>query len=205
MGRWVIRLYGFIGEMSMCEPATIAMVGAAAISAYSSYSQGKFQKEMGERNATLAEWQANDTLERSAIAQDQQRAKTRQIIGAQRAAEGASGAQVDSGSFGLLTEQTAEMGERDVQTIRSNALKEAWGYGVQAQDSRAQGDMAAKAGTMQAAGTLLGAAGKAYGPASKYWGSTGSGSGLTGGGGLGLKMPSGGSSGLLKTGLAFDR
>ena len=57
---------------------------------------------------------------------------------------GASGFKVDEGSFGDVLEQTAATGELDALTIRSNALREAWGHRVEAANYRYQADAAQK-------------------------------------------------------------
>lgn len=156
----------------MCEPATIATVALVAggtMQAYSQYQQGKYQQAMGDYNAKVAEIQAQDALARGGIEEDRQRARTRMIMGAQRAAMGSSGAEVDTGSFGNVLEQTATMGEQDAMTIRQNAMRQAWGYESQADVDRFQGAAAKSTGTMNAMGSLLTTGGQAYGMYNKWW------------------------------------
>lgn len=148
--------------------ATISAVGTG-ISAYSAYQQGQTAKDVANYNAQVADYQAKDTIARGGIAEDQQRQKTRQIMGAQRAQMGASGAVADSGSFGDILTNSAQFGEMDALTIRNNAMRQAWGSSTQAANDRFQGEAAARAGTMNAVGTVLGGAGDIYMSKSRWW------------------------------------
>lgn len=153
----------------MCDVVTAITIGSTLIGAYGQYQQGQYQSGMAEynagvqrNNALIQERQASDTITRGAQLEEQQRDKVRGMIGTQRARGAAQGLLVDSGSLGDLTDQTAAFGEEDAQTIRTNAMREAWGYKVGAGNSRAsataldsQADMYSSAGTMNAAGTLL--------------------------------------------------
>ena len=152
----------------MCEPVTLGIMAGASLlgagaSAYSQYQQGQFAKEMGERNAQVQDAKALEAVRMGSVAEERQRAITRQTMGAQRAAMAGTGLEVDSGSFGDILADTAKFGELDAQTVRTNALKEAWGLQTDALDSRIQGRMAGKAVTMNAAGTLLSGASQAFG------------------------------------------
>ena len=157
----------------MCEPVTIMAITAgvsalgAGASAYSQYQQGQFQEKVGERNAQVQDAKAQEAVRIGSIAEERQRTITRQTMGAQRAAMATTGLEVDSGSFGDILADTAKFGELDAQTVRTNALKEAWGLQIDATNSRLQGSMAGKAGKMNAAGTLLSGASQAFGMYSK--------------------------------------
>ena len=122
--------------------------------------QGQMQaadaaKRTADYNANLADMQAKDAINRGNIEAEKQRMKTQQIAGAQRAAMGSSGAQVDSGSFGDILLDTSTMGEKDAQSIRTNALRQAWGLESQASMDRYEGAVKRDAGYGQATGTLL--------------------------------------------------
>lgn len=153
----------------MCDLATAFTVGSTLIGAYGQYKQGQYQSDMSEYNAAIMrnnsivqERQASDAITRGATLEEQQRDKVRMMIGKQRANTAGAGLLVDSGTPGDLTDQTAMFGEEDAQTIRINAMNEAYGYRTGASNSRAQAkalesqaDMYSSAGTMNAAGTLL--------------------------------------------------
>lgn len=158
----------------MCDIGTAFTVGSTLIGAYSQYQQGQYQKDMGEynaaimrNNALIQERQASDAITRGAKLEEQQRDKVRMMIGKQRANTAAQGLLVDSGTPGVLTDETAMFGEEDAQNIRVNAMNEAWGYRVGAANSRAQaaaykseGQAAATSGMYGAAGSLLTGAAK---------------------------------------------
>ena len=72
------------------------------------------------------------------VAEQQQRTKTAQLIGSQRAALASQGGDVDSGSPLDIQSDTARAGEFDAQTIRNNAAQQAYGYRLQA--ANAAGD-----------------------------------------------------------------
>jgi len=164
----------------MCVPlaaaAAIASLAAAGISAVGMIQQGNQSKALGEYNAKVAEntaqqqqWAAEDAAARGQIAEDQQRTRTRQILGAQRAAFGAAGSDLTDQSTVNVLSDTARAGELDALTIRSNAAREAWGFQNAATDSlsqaaasRFQGRAAQQAGWLSAGGTLLSGASNSY-------------------------------------------
>lgn len=125
--------------------AAISAIGLG-ISTVGSYQQAKAQKAQANYQAAVA--QKNQEL-----AEDQARAQRREgyenmikkrqevagVIAAQRAAQGASGAQVEQGSFLDLTMDTAEKGEIDALALYQKGLDnsynsqvQAWNYGQQA-------------------------------------------------------------------------
>lgn len=121
------------------------IIGGAA-QAGQSVLQGEQRAATATSNAELLDLKAADALKRGGIAEDIQRNKGAQLMGFQRAAMGASGIQVDSGSGGKVLEQTAAMTELDALNTRTNAMREAWGYSTEAQSQR---DVATQAGTLK--------------------------------------------------------
>lgn len=146
----------------MCEPMTVLAVSGGVLAAYSQYQQGQYAEKMGEYNAKVSEMKAADAIKQGGMAEEQQRARVRQVMGAQRAEMGASGMQADTGSFGDILADTAKYGELDALTARSNAMRQAWGFQQEAEGSRSEGLMASRAGKMNAFGTLLTTGAKAY-------------------------------------------
>jgi hypothetical protein len=145
----------------MCEATTIAVIGLAltAASGYTQYegqkAQGKYNEAVAENNAKVADAQAQQALQKGSIDEDRQRAKVRQVIGAQRTALAANNVQTSSGTALDLIGETAQMGEDDALTIRANAARDAWGFKAQATDFRNQGVLAAATAKNAATGTLL--------------------------------------------------
>jgi hypothetical protein len=140
-------------------------MGAAGtlISAKGQYDQGKATRKAAEFDALAKEEQARDAINRGNIEQEKQRQKTKQVVGAQRAAMGNSGVVAGSGSFGDVLTDTAVTGERDAQTIRTNALRSAWGLESEADITRFKGKQAERAGKYGASGTLLTGGAQAFG------------------------------------------
>ena len=131
-------------------------VASAASSAYGSIKQGNESKKLADYNAGIADAQATDALARGREDEDRFRTDARRIKGTQRAAIAASGVEVDSGSARDIQADAASLGELDALTIRHNAEREAWGFGVDAENSRRQGRNAQSAGRNQAIGTTIG-------------------------------------------------
>lgn len=133
-------------------------------------AEGAYQANVYRQNAAIADMQGADAITRGAEEERRFRQGTKQIVGASRAALAAQGVDVNSGS--ALDVQASEMalGELDALTIRNNAAREAWGYQVDALNSRQAAKMAqlgaknaADAYRSQATSTLLTGAANTYG------------------------------------------
>jgi len=144
----------------MCDIAL--MVAGAVMSAYASEQQAQDARNLAAYNKQVSDYQAQDTLDRGAVEEQKQREKVRQFMGSQRAAMGASGVEVASGSFGDVLQQSAAMGERDALTIRNNAMRAAWGYRTQSAAEQFEGEARARAYEGQAVGSLLTGSGNVY-------------------------------------------
>lgn len=119
----------------MSSYLTAIGVGTSAGGAYSS-AQGrkvgeKYQASVDRMNAQIASWQATSLIQKGARDEQQQRLKTAQLLGAQRARLAASGVDVSQGSALNLLDDTEFFGEMDALTIRDNAKKSAWSQRVQ--------------------------------------------------------------------------
>lgn len=123
--------------------STMLSVGLTAAGAISSASAARtqsqntqaaydYQSKVASNNAQIAEWQAQDALARGAKAEQQQRLKAAQLKGTQRASMAARGIALDEGSPLNILNDTDFMNELDVNTIKNNTAKEAWGYRNQA-------------------------------------------------------------------------
>ena len=147
----------------MCEPATITMVAATLISGYAAVKQGETASDIAEHNAKVENYKAQSVIQDAGLMEDRQRARVRQIRGAQLAALGASSIDPTTGTASKVLDQTTTMGELDALTIRSNALRQAWGYETQAGLDLFQGKASKQAGQLQGFGTLLAGGSRAYG------------------------------------------
>lgn len=131
------------------------MAASTAISAMGAMETAAAQQREADYNRQVSEMKARDAINRGNIESEAARAKGEKVGGAQRAAMGASGAVVGSGSFGEILTDTVVTGERDAQTIRTNALRESWGYENEAESFRLKGETAATAGQYAMMGSLL--------------------------------------------------
>jgi hypothetical protein len=161
----------------MCEPTTIMMGLAAAsmvMSVGSALGQADYQSQVAENNAISAEYAAKDARDRGAVEEERQRNKTRALMGQQRAALAANGIDASTGTGSLLLADSAGLGEFDALTVRNNAMKQAYGLNVRADNLRAEGENASLKGQNDAFSSLLTGGSQMYGMGVKegYWGAT---------------------------------
>jgi hypothetical protein len=117
--------------------------------------QGRFQKQLAGENAQLAELQAKDAEIRSASEVGKVALRATAMTGAQRASFGNQGVDVNVGSAAAIQADTAGMSALDQLTIRNNAARQAWGYGVQGMTDTYQGKMSMLAAQGNANSTML--------------------------------------------------
>lgn len=150
----------------MCTFAAVAIgatLASSGLAAFSQYQTGKFVQAQERTNAAIADQQAVDAMRRGAIEEEEQRARVRAVLGAQRATMGANNVVSSSGSpLGLLAD-TAQFGELDALTIRNNAAREAYGYRVESMNARNRGQLARRQGSLGAASSILAGGAQAYG------------------------------------------
>lgn len=153
--------------------AIAATIGSAVVGAAGASEQAQAQSQAANYNAQVAQRNAQVSLQNaslSAQAGNQQvensELKNRAVLGSIKANEGASGVDINSGSFKNVQASEDAVGQQDALTIRSNAVKEAYGYQTQAQGYEAQGSLDTSeaandktAGNYSVASTLLGGAG----------------------------------------------
>ena len=131
---------------------------------YSSISaQGDFTRSAYETNARYAEMSADQVVKLGYGQSKQQRKKTKQFVGAQRASLAGQGIDVNSGSGLQLQEEAMLMGAEDARTIENNAFREAWGMRAQASEMRFQGKMQQMASKYAARGAMINGVSKAAG------------------------------------------
>lgn len=150
----------------MCSPAVIPIVTTLVGTGLQMRAQAQnasFQQGIADRNAQQASLAAQDAVARGEVAVQNQRNRVRGIMGSQRAAIGASGVLNDTGTTGDVLTQTATLGEFDAQTIRANALREAWGYKAQGANFKLQGQLDQMEGQSDQLGSLITGASRAYG------------------------------------------
>lgn len=126
----------------------------------------KYQAGIAAMNAQIAQQNANYDLAVGEVQAQQSGMKTRAVIGATRAQQGASGLDVNTGTAVQVRASEAELGAEDMALIRSNAAKRAYGDEVTAVQDTAQSELdtyAARnsqtAGVIGAFSSVLGAGG----------------------------------------------
>lgn len=145
-----------MGIETLALAAIATTVVGAGVSAYGAYSQGQAQAEAAqmqgvaaaqqaqyqaaiadinrqtaERNAGLAETNAQYTEVAGARLQEDRARRIRSLIGAQRAGLAANGLLIDEGTGVDLQGDVAELGGLAIAEIRSNAGRQASGYRIQ--------------------------------------------------------------------------
>ncbi len=123
--------------------------------AFSTFQQAKAQRGLGKTNARLAEFRAEDALKRGSERIGIARGRARRVRGAQRAGFAGQGVRVDVGSAADIAAETEAISAVDEMTIRNNALRESFGFKVEAINASAQADLAYLAGITKSVGTLL--------------------------------------------------
>ncbi len=142
----------------MCEPTTV-MLAVTAVMGAVSYKQQKdsadYQEKVAKQNAEVMENQAADARARGVIEAEQKRDEIRQLSARQAVGLAGNGLDLASGTSLDLFEETAQLGEYDIQAVRANAAREAFGYEAQATNSLQQASAARAAGKNAGTSTLL--------------------------------------------------
>lgn len=160
----------------MCDISMILTLGSTLLGAAGQIQQGqaanasaKYNAQVQEMNATLADRRARDAIDRGAAEEQRKRQEVARVKGAQIAGMAANGVDITFGSPLDTIVDTATLGELDALTIRSNTYREAYDYKVDAVNKRAganltrmEGKNAQTGSYLAAAGTVLTGAGKAY-------------------------------------------
>lgn len=141
----------------MCDPTTalVAMGGAGAMSAYGQYQSGKFNADMANAQAGIAEQSSRDALTRGAADANAALQQANKTASSQRVAMAAGGVDVGSGTALDVLADTASAGAFDAAIAKNNAAREAYGYQVQAAMSRAEAKQARRQGNMGAVSSIM--------------------------------------------------
>jgi hypothetical protein len=123
--------------------------GGVATSTVGSYYAAKGQKtalklqaRIAEVNAKIAEGQSRDALQRGERQEQGTRMSAAQLRSSQRAAMGSSGIDLGSETAAAVLTSTDYLTEVETNTIKANALREAWGFRMDAGQSRSEASMA---------------------------------------------------------------
>jgi len=128
---------------------------AAQSEASAQRAQGDFEAGQFLRNARFAELQAEDATRRGALSASRQRGQVRGVIGSQQVAFASQGVDVGSRSVADVAADSGLKGELDAITIENNAFREAFGFRVEAAESRAAASGARTQSRSNAGNTLI--------------------------------------------------
>ena len=133
-------------------------------SAQNTKSNLQLQANLADTNAQIAELGAQSALAQGAKEEQRSRLQTTALKKSQRVAMAANGVDLGQGSAAEILTSTDLMGDIDANTIKANAVRNAWGYRTQATNYQNQGAMnRASASSISPVGgavsSLLGSAG----------------------------------------------
>jgi hypothetical protein len=134
--------------------------------------KASYNATISEFNAKISDMNAEDAVRRGETDAQTVLKRGRKVQGSQRVALAAQGIEVDSGSAADIQEETEVLSALDARTVRSNALREAFGFKVQAMQSRMDAKFGVEAGENASRGTLLTGALGAIGAGAQagyYW------------------------------------
>ncbi len=177
----------------MCDPTTLMImnIGVQAIGASSKSNAEaaamRGNAEMADMQAALDDERAADAIVRGGERIFVRRLTQAQIRGRQKAVLAARGLSISEGSAFDILEDTDYLAEIDVNTIQTNAEREAWGFRSRAKVSRFRAGQLRKGipstlmlGQVQALGGLVSGGAQLFGGGSS---SVASGSAVSVGGG----------------------
>lgn len=128
----------------MCDPKATAQLGmgletvSTLGTTYAAYRGAEIEGAVARNNAQLAEWQAQDALQRGGVEELNLRRKARKLEGRQRAVMAAGNVDISQGSALDILDETARSTEVDAAVIRGNAQREAYGRRMEASGYRAR-------------------------------------------------------------------
>lgn len=136
-------------NVGMIKATTSFNVSSAEGAAALLEARGEAEATVHRGNADLLEVQAQDTLEAGNQAERQSRAAYSSLKGSQRARMAANGATLDEGSNLRIQSDTDYLSDVDADTIKTNAMKAAFGYRVSAVQERTTAAFASLDGQAQ--------------------------------------------------------
>lgn len=128
--------------------SSVQQAGAARMKA-------DYDKSVADSNAKLADYQAEDAIQRGDKESSKLNKAVSGLVGNQRANFAAQGIDVGTGSASEVQRDTKFLGALDYLKIKTNAAREAFGYKVQAANYTSAGQFAYAAGQNEANNTIL--------------------------------------------------
>lgn len=151
---------GFLAAALPAISAGASLAGGV-MGAVGSEENASVQAQIARNNANTAMWNANIAGEQGEQQSAMKGMQTAQTVGKMRAAFGASGVDVNSGSPADVQAAADAAGLTDQQTIKSDAARRAWGYETQSSNFENQSKVDVQQGNWGALSSLLGGASSA--------------------------------------------
>ena len=129
-------------------------MGNSIANALSDLAESSFTAQQYRFNQQIAGLQSEEALDQGKEQQQVSQERTAELGGQQKAAQAASGVNVNSGSALITRRQTGEIGGLDFTTIGNNAFLKSLGFKIQGLNDAGQAGMAQLAGTNKAMNDL---------------------------------------------------
>jgi hypothetical protein len=129
----------------------------------------KYQAQVAQNNAITAQQNAAYAIEAGQVKTAAVSMKEAEIGGQIKAAQAASGVDVNTGSNKAVQVSQRELGKLDTETEMNKAQLQAYGYRTQATNFEAQAGLYNYEAPQAELGGFLGGAGQIFGAASKWY------------------------------------
>ena len=136
-----------IAAFAAANSGTISLIGAG-VSALGQYQQAsaakgaaKYQASVASANAKVAEFKAQDAVDRAQVEAENLGRQQAALRGKQKATIAANGIDLASESAGSILNATDFYGLADQKTATDNGAREAWGYRTQGANYQAEAQM----------------------------------------------------------------
>ena len=136
------------GMFAVLSVAVVSAVTSATMQGVQASQNADAQKQAADynaqvanNNAIIASQQRSTTLQQGELEAQNAMRKQASIIGDQRAQMSANGIDLTQGSAQDILASTKFLGGIDVNTIQSNAARQAWGYSVQGMNDKSAANL----------------------------------------------------------------
>ena len=134
--------FALVSVAVVSSVASAAMQGVqSAQNADAAKQAADYNAQVANNNATIASQQRSSALQQGEVEAQNAMRKQAQMIGDQRAEMSANGIDLTQGSAQDILASTKFLGGIDVNTIQSNAARQAWGYSVQGMNDKSAANL----------------------------------------------------------------
>lgn len=143
----------------MAEAFAIVGAGIKLYEGISGYQAARKQERQMAKaldfNEKMSEMQSDQALAQGESDAARYQGEVKKVVGKQRSSYAAQGVDVDSGTAAAVQDETSNLAQVDVMTIKSNAWREAWGHRVEGLNASLQGAFQMSAVRNQGTASLL--------------------------------------------------